>query len=167
LIAVAPPVDDLATCLEDEASLYAQLAELGARERGAVVARDPAALNEIVAEKERLIAAVARAEASRQSWIAAWAAAGRVDPAGVTLNSLLRRLPAGEAAAIAPLRDRLLARVRDVAQVNHDNGQLVQGALRIVTGSLDAYARVGGQGSYQPTGQRARGSGTAVLDFRA
>src|SRR5204862_7281021 len=113
------------------------LLELGERERAAVVASDPAVLNGVVAEKERLIAAITRAEAGRQSWIAAWAGASGLDPTGLTLAALLRALPPVEAARIAPLRDLLLARVRDVAQMNHDHGQLVQGALRIVTGSLD------------------------------
>ena len=40
-------------------------------------------------------------------------------------------------------------------------------ALRIVTGFLDGYARVRGEDGYRPSGQRARGGATAVLDFRA
>jgi hypothetical protein len=165
--ALAPSTDDLALCLAEEASLYADLLELGQREREAVVGSDPALLNGVVAEKERLIAAIARAEAARQSWLGAWAAARGLAPAELTLAALLRALPPAEAASVAPLRDLLLARVRDVAQMNHDNGLLVGGALRIVSGWLDGYARVRGQAGYQPTGQHARGGGTAVLDYRA
>jgi hypothetical protein len=162
-----PPTDDLALCLAEEARLYGELLELGQRERGAVVGSDPAVLNGIVAEKERLVAAVARAETARQGWLAAWAAARGRAPAGLTLSALLRELEPAEATAVAPLRDLLLARVRDVAQMNHDNGQLVGGALRIVSGWLDGYARVLGQAGYRPGGQRTRGAGAAVLDFRA
>ena len=163
----SPSTDQLALCLADEARLYADLVELGRRERAAVVGGDPAVLNEIVAEKERLIAAIGRAEAGRQAWTGAWAAANGREATGLTLSTLLAALPPAEAAAVAPLRDRLLARLRDVAQMNHDNGLLVGGALRIVTGFLDGYARVRGDAGYQPSGQRARGGATAVLDFRA
>jgi hypothetical protein len=166
--AVAPPLaEELTLHLAEEARLYAELLELGQRERVAVVGPDPAVLNAVVAEKERLIAAVGRAEAGRQAWIASWAAATGLDPGSLTLAVLMRALPPAEAARVAPMRDLLLARVRDVAQMNHDNGQLVGGALRIVTGALDAFARVQGQDGYQPTGQRSHGGGTAVLDYRA
>jgi hypothetical protein len=167
IAAAAPSADELALHLAEEARLYADLLELGQRERAAVVGPDPAALNGIVAEKERLIAAVGRAEAGRQAWLGAWASASGHELASLTLAAVMRALPPADAARVAPMRDLLLARVRDVAQMNHENGQLVGGALRIVTGALDAFARVRGEISYQPTGQRTQGSGTAVLDFRA
>jgi len=40
-------------------------------------------------------------------------------------------------------------------------------APSVASGWLDGYARVRGEAGYQPTGQRARGGGTAVLDYRA
>ena len=163
----APSAEQLAAHLADEARLYSALLELGDRERAAVVAGDPADLNRVVAEKEQLLASVARAESARLAWIADWAAAGELDPAAVTLNGLVRTLPAADAAAIAPLRDLLLQRVRDVAQMNHDHGQLVQGALRIVNGSIEVFTRIQREFGYQPTGQRLVVSRTAVLDFRA
>jgi flagellar biosynthesis/type III secretory pathway chaperone len=162
-----PRAEQLAAYLADEARIYADLIELGERERDAVVASDPARLGEIVAEKERLLAAVGRAEMARQDWIAIWARTAGVDPASVTLPSLLRTLPSVEAAAIAPLRALLLQRIRDVARMNYENGELTQGALRLVNGRLDAFARVRREFGYQPSGQRAVGGQTAVLDYRA
>jgi hypothetical protein len=162
-----PRAEQLAASLADEARLYADLLELGPRERDAVVASDPAGLSEIVAEKERLLAAIGRAEVARQEWIAGWGRHAGVEPGSVTLTSLLRALPPVEAAAIAPLRDLLLQRIRDVARMNHENGELAQGALRLVNGRIDAFARVQREVGYQPSGQRSVGGQTAVLDYRA
>ena len=64
------------------------------------------------------------------------------------------------------LRDALFRRVRDVAEMNNRNGQLLNGALRIVDRSIEAYSRVGREGSYQPSGERARAARTTVLDQR-
>lgn len=163
----APRAEELAALLVEEARFYADLLELAPRERAAVVANDASLLNEVVAEKDRILASIARAEIARQAWIGAWAATRGVAAAGVTLTSLLRDLPPADAAAIGPLRDLLLSRIRDVAQMNHDNGQLVQGALRIVSNTLDAYSRVRQDLGYQPTGQRATAGQSAGLDYRA
>lgn len=166
MLATAPRTDDLAVCLADEARLYAELLELGAREREAVVGRDPADLNAIVAEKARVIAAIGRAETTRESWIAAWSAANGRGADGLTLTTVMAELPPGEIGAIAPLRDLLLARLRDVARMNHDNGHLVQSALRIVSRSIETFARISQELGYQPSGARVHGGQTAVLDYR-
>jgi hypothetical protein len=165
--ATVPRADDLAACLADEVRLYDELLELGGRERDAVVGRDPAELNAIVAEKERVVAAVNRAELARQRWIMLWSERTGQSVEGLTLSELLRTLPPGEAAAVLPLRDQLMQRLRDVAQMNHDNSNLVQSALRIVSGSIEMLARVREGAGYQSSGARVQGAKTIVLDYRA
>jgi hypothetical protein len=165
--ATVPRADDLAACLADEVRLYGELLELGGRERDAVVGRDPAELNAIVAEKERVVAAVNRAELARQRWIALWSSSTGNATEGLTLSELLRTLPSTEAAAVLPLRDQLMQRLRDVAQMNHDNSNLVQSALRIVSGSIEMLARVREGAGYQSSGARVQGAKTIVLDYRA
>jgi flagellar biosynthesis/type III secretory pathway chaperone len=158
-----PSTDELLDLLNQEERLYAELVAIGQQEQGAILGNDPAWLHALVAQKERVIEQVARVETERQSWIAAWAAAAGATSAP-TLAELARQLPPHEAGRISVVRDALLRRIRDVAEMNHRNGQLVNGALRIVNRSIDVYSRVGGDGGYAPSGEPARGTRTVVLD---
>ena len=162
--AIGPGVARLVELLEAETVLYGDLLRLGEQERSAVVADDPRWLNALVGDKERVLVEIARVEDARQAWMAAWTAAHGL-PADTTLAELARRLPAADAARLGAVRELLLERVRDVAEMNHRNHQLLRSALRIVNRSIEAFSRIGAAG-YQPTGERAPTSRTMVLDRR-
>jgi len=158
-------VPQLVALLEAETALYGELLQLGEQERSAVVADDPRWLNALVADKERVLVEVARVEAARQDWMAVWTAAHGL-PGETSLADLARRLPAADAARLNVVRKDLLERVRDVAEMNHRNHELLRSALRIVNRSIEAFSRIGGAG-YKPNGERAPASRTMVLDRRA
>lgn len=157
-----PRLDDLLDLLTQEERLYAEVLAIGQQEQGAIVGNDPARLHSLVAQKERLLEQVARVEAERQSWIGSWAGA---NGAGApTLAELARVMPPLDAARVNQVRDALLRRIRDVADMNNRNGQLLSGALRIVNRTIEVYSRVGGDQGYAASGELARGTRTVVLD---
>jgi flagellar biosynthesis/type III secretory pathway chaperone len=164
-VAIVPPVGDLVDLLAEEERLYGELLELGQQEQSAILGSDPAWLNSLVAEKERLVERLAHAETERQAWIAVWTAANG-GAAAPTLGDLIRRLAPADAAGVSAARDALLMRVRDVAEMNNRNSHLLGGALRIVNRSIEAYSRLGGSAGYEPSGERARATRTIVLDRR-
>lgn len=164
-VALEPGVAELVDLLAEEERLYAELLRIGQQEQGAILGNEPTQLRALVAAKERTIERIARAETERQSWLAAWTTV-RGLVADLTLAELARGLPATDASRLAAVRDALLRRVRDVAEMNNRNSQLLGGALRIVNRSIEVYSRVGGGNSYQPSGERSAGSRTIVLDRR-
>lgn len=161
--AIDTRVEELTALLAEEERLYGELLRIGAQEQGAILGNDPAWLNSLVAEKERLVEQLARTETERLAWLASWAAAHGLS-ASIPLSELARHLPPLDAARVAHVRDALLRRVRDVAEMNNRNGQLLAGALRIVDRSIEAYSRIGREGSYQPSGEHAPSARTIVLD---
>lgn len=158
-----PRVDQLLHLLSQEEQLYAELLSIGQQEQSAILGNDPAALHTLVSQKERVIDQIARVETERQAWIAAWAAAAGAE-ATPTLAELAHRVPPHEMGRVNAVRDALLRRIRDVAEMNYRNGQLLNGALRIVNRSIEVYSRVGGDGGYAPSGEPSRGTRTVVLD---
>jgi flagellar biosynthesis/type III secretory pathway chaperone len=165
-IATAPRVGDLVDLLAEEERLYGELLEIGQREQGAILGNEPAGLSAVILEKVQLVERLAQAETERQSWLNAWAAANG-GAGATTLGELTRHLAAPDAARVAVVRDALLRRIRDVAEMNNRNSQLLGGALRIVNRSIEAYSRLGGASSgYEPSGERARATRTIVLDRR-
>jgi flagellar biosynthesis/type III secretory pathway chaperone len=164
-VAIEPRVQELTDLLADEERLYGELLQIGQQEQGAILGRDPAGLHALIAEKERVIEMLARVETERQSWLAGWAAVNGAAP-NATLADVTRQLTPLEAARVASVREALLRRVRDVAEMNNSNSHLLNGALRIVDRSIEVFSRVGRDSGYQPSGEPSRGSRTIVLDQR-
>lgn len=163
--ALRPGTDELIALLAEEEQLYAELLAIGQQEQDAILGSDPAWLSSLVAQKERVMEHVARVETERQTWIAAWAAAAGA-AATPTLNELARQVGPHDAERIGTVRDALLTRIRDLAEMNNRNSHLLNGALRIVNRSIEAYGRVGGERGYDPSGEPARTARTVVLDRR-
>ena len=163
----APRALDLARILDEELELYGLLLGIAQRERAAIVGRDPALLTAITVEKETVVARIAAADGRREAWIAEWAAANGREAEGLTLATLGEHLPGVEATAIGQRRDALISRLRDVAEVNYRNGQLVESSLRLVDRAIVAFSGLRDSALYQPTGARDRSSRTIVLDYRA
>lgn len=166
-VAVAPVASELVGLLADELRLHDQLLDLARRERDTVLGSDPSALETLVVDKEALIAQVGRAEARRQQWIADWAASAGVDPAGLTLSAVATVLPADEASELEASRGRLLARVRELAELNARNHHLVSSALNVVSRRLDAFNRVTTALGYRASGATVTRAASAQLDLRA
>ena len=159
---------DLATFLAEEIVHYRQLVDLGARERNAILGRDPSELNEIVHEKERIVARIGRIEVKRQNWVRDWAKSHQSTHPTPSLLELMQGMSEEESHEVPRLRDELLHVMRDLAELNHSNGMLVQSALHLVTRSIDAFSRIAGTNEhYEPSGARARNSRTAVMDWSA
>jgi flagellar biosynthesis/type III secretory pathway chaperone len=159
----APSVDDLASILAEEARLYGQAIDVANEERAAVVGNSPERLFELVVEKERIAASLARAETSRQEWLFQWATKHSATIAP-TLADLVRTLPNADAMRVSGPRDALLARIRDLAALNHANGQLIRSALQIVSRQIDVYQRAMGSAGYSPTGGATVQAHRTVLD---
>ena len=165
--AVAPVGSELVALLADELGLYDQLLDLARREREAVLGPDPGQLERVVAAKESLIAQVGRLEARRREWIADWARAAGVDPAGLTLSGLAALLPSEVASELDAAGERLLARVRELGELSFRNRNLVSSALNVVSRRLDAYNRITTQLGYKASGATVKSAATALLDLRA
>src|SRR5438045_2739387 len=133
----------------------------GAEEREAVVGNDPERLNDVTRRKDALLLGIARADARRVEWIGANCG----DPA-MSLATVLVSLPADEASAVGARRDELMGLLRDVAEMNFSNGQLVSSSLRLVDRQIDGFSRIRDAAGYQATGERARSARTAVLDYK-
>jgi hypothetical protein len=166
-LAVAPVTSELVALLAEELALYDELLFMARREHESVLGNDPAVLERIVAEKETLIARVGRVEARRQQWVADWAVAAGLDPAGLTLSELAARLPAEAAAELDAAGGALLARVRELAELGFRNRSLVASALGVVSRRLAAYNRVTTALGYRATGATVKGAAAAQLDLRA
>ena len=161
-------VQELVSFLAEEIELYQELVVLGQREKSAILGREPGELNAIVVEKERIVARIGRIDARRQSWVKGWA--GRHSPAlaNPSLLNLLATMSEDEARDIGHMREGLLRVMRDLAELNHANGMLVQSALQLVTRSIDAFSRISGSNEhYEQTGARARNSRTTIMDWSA
>jgi flagellar biosynthesis/type III secretory pathway chaperone len=166
-IASPPRSAELVGLMDEEIRLYDALLGLARDEREAIVGDDPAVLDGIVAAKESIVAQVARVEMHRQSWVAEWAAEHGADASHLPLSTLIARLTGPEADALAERREQMLARVRELADLNFRNKHLLSSALSIVSRRLDAYERVSTSLGYRPSGQSVKSAGTAVLDMRA
>ncbi len=161
-------VRDLATFLAEEIELYLELVILGQREQSAILGREPDTLNAIVVEKECIVARIGRIESRRQSWVKGWAGMHSPSLANPSLLDLLAIMSEVEARTIGQARERLLHVMRDLAELNHSNGMLVQSALQLVTRSIDAFSRISGSNEhYGQSGARARNSRTTIMDWSA
>jgi flagellar biosynthesis/type III secretory pathway chaperone len=158
---------ELIALLDEEIQLYDALLALSHDEREAAVGGDPGLLDGIVAAKESLVSQVARVEAHRQVWVADWAAEQGVDVGRLSLSSLAAQLPGPEADRLAERREQLLARIRELGDVNFRNKQLLASALSVVSRRLEAYDRVSSALGYRSSGRSVKGASTAVLDMRA
>jgi flagellar biosynthesis/type III secretory pathway chaperone len=166
-IASPPCSAELVGLMDEEIRLYDALLGLARDERVAVVGDDPAVLDGIVAAKESIVAQVARLEVRRQGWVAEWAAEHGAGASNLPLSSLIARLSGPEATALAERREQMLARVRELADLNFRNKHLLSSALSVVSRRLDAYDRVSTSLGYRESGQSVKSAGTAVLDMRA
>ncbi len=152
---------DLATFLAEEIELHRELVVLGQREQSAILGREPDALSAIIVEKECI-------EARRQSWVKGWADTHSLSLANPSLLDLLAIMSEAEARIIGQAREGLLCVMRDLAELNHSNGMLVQSALQLVTRSIDAFSRISGSNEhYGQSGARARNSRTTIMDWSA
>ena len=158
---------DLIGLMDEEIRLYDALLALSRDEREAMLGSDSAMLDGIVAAKESLVAQVARVEARRQTWVAEWAEEHGADSSRPSLASLVARMHGPEADALAERREQLLSRVREMADLNFRNKQLLASALNVVSRRLDAYDRVSASVGYRPSGRSVKSASTAVLDIRA
>ena len=158
---------ELIALMDEEIRLYDALLALSRDEREATVGGEPGVLDGIVAAKESLVAQVARVEARRQVWVAEWTVEHGVDSSRASLASMAARMSGPEADALAQRREQLLARVRELADLNFRNRQLLNSALSIVSRRLEAYERVTTSHGYRPSGQGVKSASTAVLDMRA
>ena len=158
---------ELVSLMDEEINLYDALLALALDEREAVVGNEPGVLDGIVAAKESLVAQVARIEMRRQGWVAEWAAEHGAEPKGLSLSGVIARMPAHEADALAARREQLLARVRELTEINFRNKHLLSSALSVVSRRLEAYERVSTSLGYRQSGQSVKSAGTAVLDMKA
>ena len=158
---------ELIALMDEEVRLYDALLALTRDEREATLGDEPAVLDGIVAAKETLVAQVARVEMRRQAWVAEWSAEQGVDAGRLSLSSLIAQMPGPDAERLAERREQLLARVRELADLNFRNKQLLASALNVVSRRLEAYDRVTSSLGYRSSGRSVKSAGTAVLDMRA
>lgn len=122
---------DLEEILSAQLETYQLLLKLTAQERQAILGGDIQALEEIVAQKEARVAALAALEARRAEAVHAWADQLGVPPGASpgTLTDLLPYLDASAAARLRVLRDAILASVTDLQRQSQGVRLLVETAL--------------------------------------
>lgn len=160
-----PDVMELTVLLEQQARLYGRMAAILRREKAAVMAASPAALDEIRLEKEALLDLLAAEERQRETLVERLSRSMNLDSDRVNVTTLARVLGGLAGERLERCRESLIRRLETVGRLNREVGDLVACGLRLVQGTAALIGQLTLPGRiYHRSGRfySGRGSGRIV-----
>jgi len=165
--ATASRLSRLAAVLEEEATLYEQMAGVSLALREALVRSGVESLRKQVSDQEDLIARIDLLERERGELVAALTAALGGGPRLMTIGEIVAVAREPERDRLRGLRERVLAEVHRIQKISETNSYLIGNSLEVVEGELALFADRDDV-AYDRAGENVSGDAkTRILDRRA
>lgn len=159
--AQAQIIQNLVTNLEELTTLYRQLLEVVRKERDLLIAADLQGLDENNSLKDSLIMKVRLADQLRLKRAEEAAAGVGADPRNPRLLEIARRLGGPEADRLRVLHGTLDTLLRRIADLNKDNEEYANSALKTLRGAMDEIkGTLSGKKTYERKGNYKLGPET-------
>ncbi|HRO67521.1 MAG TPA: flagellar protein FlgN [Pseudobdellovibrionaceae bacterium] len=159
--AQAQIIQNLVTNLEELTTLYRQLLEVVRKERDLLIAADLRGLDENNSLKDSLIMKVRLADQLRLKRAEEAAAGVGADPRNPRLLEIARRLGGPEADRLRVLHGTLDTLLRRIADLNKDNEEYANSALKTLRGAMDEIkGTLSGKKTYERKGNYKLGPET-------
>lgn len=168
---VGKELQPLMTLLGEELAVIRALIEAATAKRDALLAQDPAAVEQVVVEETQLLDRIAALEDARATWLLRWASDHSL-PEVKTVSDILRVLGGEKGTGIARMRarrlkeaaDRLMAAVETLDEINRTNASLLYHSVAYVHNLLQALqGEEPGTRLYGPAPASRRHGGTPAL----
>lgn len=128
---MTPRYDELITVLEKEFELCTQLVALLQKEKDVIVSLDPIALEQLLREKETVVAGIRLCDESRERILSALGLSGR------TITDVAAVSEGGSREHLTLLASKFKAIVSSIAELNRFNSVLIEKSLQYVKTSYN------------------------------
>lgn len=157
----------LAALLEEEATLYEQMAGVSLSLRESLIHSGVESLRKKVSDQEDLIARIDLLERERADLVIALSAALGGGPRPMTIGEIVAVAREPERERLRGLRERVLAEVHRIQKISQTNSYLIGNSLEVVEGELALFADRD-EVAYDRAGENVSGDArTRILDRRA
>ena len=162
-------LDRMKKILHVLASLHGILIRLCEQKRDALVQVDMQALNDVIAEEEKVTSKVHQVEQERLRLTGQMHNLFFADQKIISLENMIQYIPEPEKSQLAGLRSRLLKKVKELQAVNEVNKSLCEQSLSTVTYYLNVFTSAvsGKNPRYDMHARQTKSDHTNLLDRTA